>query len=299
MALLAYSIFLLYSNLPVDTQPQVFEKTNYSSVNTNPSYLGKKMQFYPNMRFNHLPITYNIDPLCSEEKKKNMMDAMNLLTEKADLYFKQLNEENKADIIIACGEKYHEEGKSLFTAGEGGPTLVVNTTSYSVIVKGKVQLYSSDKCGYNVELHELLHVFGFDHSSNDESIMYPVTSCEQRLTNDIIKELKRLYEKEPKADLHFLDAEAMKKLRYLDIKIKVMNQGIINATNVKVLLSSQGTRIEEFDFGDIGFGASKIITVQNLRLPSRSIEKLEISIDPEDKIDEYNENNNYVEMSVG
>lgn len=297
VSLLLYSLYFIYMNLPIDMEPEIFQKTNYSKVNLQPSYI-EKMQFYPNMRFNHLPITYFFDPACSDKKKSNLKDAMNLLTEKANISFKELIDED-ADIVVDCSEKYIKKNEKMFIAGEGGPTLIINTTLYSIIMKGKIRLFSKEACGFNVELHELLHVFGFDHSSNENSIMYPVSSCDQRITQDILDELIRLYGMEALPDLYFEDLTALKKSRYLDISFKIKNQGIIDAKNTSLIIYANDIKVERFELGEIEFGVTKILEVENLRLPSRNIKSLRIVIDKDNIIKEFDEKNNKVDMVLG
>ena len=75
----------------------------------------------------------------------------------------------------------------------------------------------SKDCSYpNVELHELLHVLGFDHSENKKSIMYQlIESCDQILDQSIINQLKLLYAEENLPDLYFDKINVIKKGRYL------------------------------------------------------------------------------------
>ena len=85
---------------------------------------------------------------------------------------------------------------------------IVQTGRYNVITNGTVLLYketNAQNCDWaNVELHELIHVFGFGHSNNSNSLMYPyLENCNQKLDDSIIKELTRLYSEENLADLYF------------------------------------------------------------------------------------------------
>ena len=79
-----------------------------------------------------------------------------------------------------------EQDDDLFIAGEGGPTSITNTSLYNVILKGKILLYKKSECEEPiVELHELLHVFGFDHSQDPNNIMFNLSSCNQEISQDI------------------------------------------------------------------------------------------------------------------
>ena len=205
------------------------------------------MQFYPNMRFSQLPISYGFDSECSQKRRENIRKATDLLTAKTPLVF-ELAEEDP-DIFIACSEQYREE-EGLFIAGHGGPKVIINSTMYSVIEKGTIKLFS-ESCGYNVELHEILHVLGFDHSPNPQSIMYNVSSCDQQLTDDILEELNRLYSLPSLPDLYFQNVSSFKKGRYLNIYFAVLNQGLVDASNIHVILYADKVKVDEFNIDEI------------------------------------------------
>lgn len=296
IASLFLAAFTLYQNLPlpIGNQSEQFVEVNYTSSSLRYSYT-EKMQFYPNMRFSQLPITYGFDPECSQKRRENMKNAMALLEEKTPLRF-VINEEDPA-IFIGCSERFREE-EGLFIAGHGGPKVIINSTLYSVILKGTIKLFS-ESCGYNVELHEVLHVLGFDHSPNPGSIMYNVSSCDQKLTEDIIEELQRLYAVPSLPDLYFQNVSSFKRGRYLNINFAVLNQGLIDASNIQVILYADKVKVDEFTIDEIEIGAGKIITAQNLRLPSNVISSLKLIIDEENRIEELDERNNVVEMIPG
>lgn len=261
------------------------------------SYEGR-LQFYPKMRFNHLPITYYIELSCDEEREDNMLAALSVLTEKAGISFKESGP--KADIFVACSEKSKEEG--MFIAGEGGPTKIINTSLYNIIEKGNVIFFHSLDCkkgNYNVELHELLHVFGFEHSTNQYSVMYNTTHCNQKITQDIIDELINLYKVEPLPDLYFEEVKAKKQGFYLDIDFQVKNQGLILAKNVSVSIfdNEKNEKIKDFNIGDLDYGASKILSAQNIKA-TLSVDELRIVIDSSNQIRELEKRNNVVRMGL-
>lgn len=294
LSALAFSVYSLYLNLPFSiNQEERFIHLNYSS-SLQESY-AEKMQFYPNMRFRTLPISFGFDPECSQRRHENVKNAFTLLEEKTILKFEP--RENKPEVFIECSEKYKDE-EGLFIAGHGGPKVIINSTQYSVILKGTIKLFS-ESCDYNVELHEILHVLGFDHSTNSNSIMYNVSSCDQQLTEDIINELNRLYRIESLPDLYFQNIDSFKKGRYLNINFAVINQGLVDASNFKVVLFADESRIDEFVIEGIEIGAGKVISAQNLRLPSHRIQSLSLVIDENNSIKELNEDNNKIELVPG
>lgn len=294
IASLFLSAYVLYLNLPVNIEKEEYIYVNYTPSSIKYSYT-EKMQFYPNMRFSKLPISYGFEDACSEKRHENIQNAMDLLEGKTPLEFIYNN--TNPDIFIECSERYREE-EGLFIAGHGGPKVIINSTLYSVILKGTIKLFS-ESCGYNVELHEVLHVLGFDHSDNPKSIMYNISSCDQTMTDDIIEELDRLYSIPSLPDLYFQNVSSLKKGRYLNINFAVLNQGLTDASNIKVTLYADKVKVDEFGIEKIEIGAGKVITAQNLRLPSNTVESLKLVIDEDNKIEELDKKNNVIEMIPG
>lgn len=296
IAALFLSVYTLYQNLPLsfNDKSEQFVNVNYTPLSVRYSYT-ERMQFYPNMRFSKIPITYGFDPECSQKRQDNMREATAFLEGKTPLRFETI--EINPDIFIECSERYREE-EGLFIAGHGGPKVIINSSLYSVILKGTIKLFS-ESCDYNVELHELLHVLGFDHSTNPGSIMYNISSCDQKLTDDILEELNRLYTAPPLPDLYFQNVSSFKKGRYLNLNFAVLNQGLIDASNMNVILYADRVKVDEFQIEKIEIGAGKIISAQNLRLPSNTISSLKLIIDEENRIDELDKRNNVIEMIPG
>lgn len=220
-------------------------------------------QFYPNMRFKSSIISYYFGSECPQEKVTNMNKAFRYLENKTGML--KFNEQNPGDVEIRCGEQYEKEG--LFVAGEGGPVTILNGTLFSVILTGQILLLYSESCSYNVELHELLHVLGFDHSSDPRSIMYSVSSCNQILSSDYINEIIRLYGVESLPDLYFSDVRALKRGIYLNLNMTVKNQGLDRSKEVDVSLKKDDKILDSFNLRSIDIGEGKIFTVENFRIP--------------------------------
>ncbi len=269
----SYFLYLKFSDLYA--KPVRFITQNKTKLRQSQSFSGQ-FQFYPNMRFDKRKLTYSIDETCSEEKKENVEKALQRLENETNLLKFYLTE-GEPDIFAECDESKEEvlPGK-YFIAGEGGPTSMINTSRFYVIQNGKIFLfYKKSECkNYNVELHELLHVFGFKHSQNKNSIMYNTSFCDQVLNNDIVGELKRLYSIESLPDLAFTDITASKKGIYLNFNLSIKNTGLSKAENTTLYLYSENKDIDNFNFKDIDYGEGKIFEAENIRLPSRNIEKL-------------------------
>lgn len=299
IAILGIFSYFLYSEVfGFNKDPVKLNFLQNNTITNITSYPDGNLEIYPNMKFNHNQITYNIDSSCDQEKTQRTLDALNIIQENVpELTFQ---ESSQADITITCDEKYtpSETSNKYFVAGEGGPTSVINTSLFYVIEKGAVLLfYSKSSCNSsNIELHELLHVFGFEHSENKKSIMYSVSSCSQVLTQDIVDELSRLYGIENLPELYFYDVSAYKKGIYLNFEIKVKNAGLVNANNVKlqIYVDSEERIIDEFDLGEVEYGNGKYLKVENVKIPLGT-KKIKFEIVNSIEI---NRNNNIIEFEL-
>ncbi len=301
----AFLAWFIYQNLPGNPEPltAVFQQPKFETANLS----GTVNQFYPNMKFNHNSISYTLDPQCTEEKKGKMKEAFTELSKEVPvLSFREIHQEAEPDIEVTCSKKAErlkeETKKGFFVAGEGGAREIIQTGRYNVITNGVILLYDNTRginCGWpNVELHELIHVFGFGHSEDRNSLMYPtLDSCSQKLDESIINEIQTLHSQENLPDLYFEHIDAIRKARYLDFNITVRNSGTIDAESVILTVVDDGEEIEEFDLEDMSFGGGITFQVGNLKLKSRTSEKLELVIDASDSIKELDEGNNIARLS--
>ena len=301
-ALIIFGAYFIYLNLPGDpinlnpvvSQPGFVENITYSEVS----------QFYPNMKFNHNSISYSIGSDCSDEKRQRTISAFNDLSSRVGIinFFGVVD---NADIYISCSEdKKDSIDKTHFVAGEGGAKEIIPTGRYNVINEGVILLYGdpqrAKKCDWaNVELHELIHVFGFGHSEDQKSLMYPyLESCDQKLDDEIINELRRLYSQENLADLYFDNISAIKKGRYLDFNLTIKNSGSINSKETKFSVLDDGELVESFDLSEIKYGAGISIEIKNVKLKSRNPDEIRFIIDKENLVAEIDENNNVAVVSL-
>ncbi|MBD3253211.1 matrixin family metalloprotease [Candidatus Pacearchaeota archaeon] len=302
--LILVMLYLLYYNLPgvpEDINPVV---DPLKTKNITYSEVG---QFFPNMKFNHNKITYKIDENCDKDKEKRMLEAFNMLTEKVpQIIFLPINQ--NPDIEISCTRTdrvliERSDKIDYFVAGEGGAREVIPTGKYNVIVSGIILLYGEKKhtadCDWpNVELHELMHVFGFNHSKNENSLMYPyLESCDQKLDDSIIRDLKKLYSEENLPDLYFEKVDAIKKGRYLDFNITVKNAGTVDAKDATFSIIDSGSLIETKQLRDLKFGAGIFLEVRNMKLKNRYPDELKFILDYNGKIKELDEENNEAKVT--
>jgi hypothetical protein len=293
--LLGFLGYLIYLNFPRATEEFAVQYQNNLSIDKNiPSNI---QQFEEGMRFNHNELTYFILD-CSENKINKLKEAFSIIESGTGIItFRETTSQENADIDVGCSERAFEEEKNSFVAGEGGPTKWLNLSLYPVILKGKIILYRDSECNYPVvELHELLHVFGFEHVSDESKLMYPYVDCKQKIDEETLSIIKRLYSIEPKAELYFQNVSVYKTGIYLNFSAKVINGGLIDARNVSLEIYSDGEKIDEFSLKDIEVGSSQILNVGNMKTSSLKAKIIELRIISE--TEEFDLTNNRIEASV-
>ena len=305
LAALAFASYLLYENLPIG-EKQELKMQNTSGSDSiieigsggGASYDGE-MQFYPNMRFSKLPISYSISSQCSAEKTGQMQEAIEIISSEAGISFVQASAEGDIEIMCRELDKKEIRNRDYYVAGEGGPKEIVNTSLFNVILKGEVLLLKESECEEPlVSMHELLHALGFDHSVNELSVMYNVSSCRQKITADIINEIKRLYSIESLPELQLTDINATKNGRYLSFEARIRNSGLADSGSTTLAVYAEGELIGSYDIDAIEIGAGIFLSVENSRLPGRNVNEVRFVIDPENSIRELSEENNAVVLNT-
>jgi hypothetical protein len=293
---LILSFFLFYQNIPHDpvalkaseVKPEPVGVINYGAVPV----------FSENLRFNHNMISYFIDDECTDVRKKAMIRAFVLFANKMKVVsFYEVNA--NADIDVGCSDDYIPIDDRLFAAGEGGPSRIINTSIFKTIEKGKISLYNDPRCDYPiVEVHELGHVFGFDHSPDPNNIMYNVSDCDQKISDDMVKLINDLYSIEPLPDASIKDVKAIKKGRYLDFNITILNEGLIGIDAISLTIVADGEDVQEVELGEIGIGYGRTLKVTNVKLPSVNVDTIDFVIDKYEDVSELSDDNNIVQMIV-
>lgn len=305
---IAYLSYLFYINIPRAPQNLDFEISNNETFNNVATEVS---QFYPNMKFNHNNISYKINLDCDIVKKQRMINAFDIVSENVNMisFYEVIDESETADIEITCTQDDKSlpgiepnEGKNYFIAGEGGAREIIQTGKFNVITNGTVLLFkypeNSLDCNYpNIEIHELMHVFGFNHTEDKNSIMNPyLVSCKQRLDISLINELKRLYSIKNLPDLYFESIKAVKKGRYLDFNLTIKNSGLIDANNVTFSIFDNNKLVETSEAVDIKYGAGIIIRMVNLKLINLNSKQIIFKIDNDNHIEELDKSNNIAQV---
>lgn len=272
------------------------ESVNFESYSANlDSVPASSTQFYSTMRYRDRSISYYIENACGANKREDVVEAFSILSDVTVLDFYESSVE--PEIRIVCSSIAPEpEQENYFIAGEGGPTRILNNTISSIILEGKVSLYRSDSCDKpQIALHEILHAFGFDHNADRNSILFPVTDCDQTIDAYLIDDINSLYSVDSIPDILIEKLTANKTGKYLNFDIVIANRGYNDANEVKLEILSDDEKLDEFDLGDIGIATQKSLSVQNLKIDSR-VESILFILRTSDR--EISKDNNYVEISI-
>ncbi len=144
-------------------------------------------------------ISYNINDDCSDYMSKRIRKAFRILTEETDslLYFTEIG--IGGDLEISCSIPKDRNDYDLGVADLGTiGYLVKGSTIDFYDIESREEEMSEGLCRRypDVEIHEILHTFGFDHSTNRESIMAEQSEwgCDVESIDDYIIEcLKYTY----------------------------------------------------------------------------------------------------------
>ena len=295
IGILAFYSVTLYQYLPQDPI-----SLNADEIIPDPIAVinyGLTPVFAENLRFNHNNISYFIDGECSLVRQESMEEAFEIFEDEMKIIsFYKSNFD--PDIKVECSDVNIPFGNNLYAAGEGGPSKIINTSSFKTIEKGKISLYDDQRCDSPiVELHELLHVFGFDHSENPRSIMYNVSRCDQKITVDMITIINELYSIEPLADAVIGNLTATKRGIYLDFNISILNEGLQDIEDINLSVLVDGKVIQTINMGQLEIGYGRSLLAKDVTLPNSKTAKIIFELDYENSIREMNEDNNIREMS--
>ena len=292
IAIVLTASYFLYLNVPTSAIDLTFSK-DPSGIEIP---LSNNIQFYPAMRYPNRIITYQMKDSCSSDRKLDAQKALSQIRQRTVLTFELVH--NDPELTIECSKNSTKqpENEDHFIAGEGGPTKVINTTRYAVILEGSVSFFKEESCDSPiVAIHEILHALGFDHTSDKSSIMYPISKCDQVLKNSITNTIDELYSQPGYADLVVTEIKATKSGRYVDFNISIYNSGLLDVKEANLIVLGNQREIKSFELGEIKIGSTKFLSVTNLAGP-RTFSELNFNVTTTQE--EIDKSNNLVSLTV-
>ncbi|MCU0642252.1 MAG: M10 family metallopeptidase domain-containing protein [archaeon] len=304
---LAFGTVIFIQSLPGESEKyQTYSANLTASGDELAGLTEESAQFYPRMRYPTRVISYRLESTCPPSRWIDTQSAFDILSEKTILQFYYSKDAGeKPDITIHCSEIVPSEAeyqriKGHFIAGEGGPTeILVNASLYgTMILGGNISLYKEERCDRpQIAIHEILHALGFDHNTNQNSILYPVSSCLQEIDQYIIDEINRIYSIEPNPDLMIDRIEANRTGRYLNFIINISNRGLKDAGEAYLEVYAGQQRAYNYTLGSVEIGEMHKLHVQNVRIPYDS-GRIAFVVSAGKNEMEMNEANNRVEVSL-
>jgi hypothetical protein len=272
---IVFSLLILYWFVPFNSVQFTTSPVN-SNFSLNSSVL-PQMQFYPNLRYPSANISYYINTsLCSLQRESDMMQALAIIQNLTILNFYPVS--SNPEIYMSCDNTVIVN-ESYFVAGEGGPVNITQTQEFNVITKGEVLLLRDSTCQTpNVAIHELLHALGFVHSANPNNVMYPITSCDQTIGQDIPALLNSLYSVPHYPDLFLENVSATIHGRYLDSNISIVNNGLNDSSIANLVISANDNVVDVEAIPPIPIGAGITVTLTNDWVPITNVSELEYNI---------------------
>ena len=224
-----------------------------------------------------------------------MRDAFDIIEDLTSLNFKSSRPDGQISITCKETNKYKQ---GMFIAGEGGPSKIVRSGEYNVILAGTILLIKDSNCERpNVAIHELLHVLGFQHSSNPNNIMYNFSKCSQIIGDDTVDLIKEVYLESPLPNLMFEEVSADIDKRYLNLNASIRNAGLAETpTPSKLSININNKTVKELDIEEMDIGNGITIRLSQLFIKTLSFDEIELVLN--NNFEELNKQDNILLLRV-
>ncbi|MEX0933100.1 MAG: matrixin family metalloprotease [Candidatus Pacearchaeota archaeon] len=262
----------------------------------NNSLSNPGMQFYENMRYPNSRISYQIYD-CPLYKQNRIKEAFSIISNLTILEFYPTISEG--DISAFCSERSMGEVRrgATYVAGEGGPINITQTSNFNVILKGEITLIKESDCKIpNVAIHEIFHSIGYKHSENENSIMYPVSNCNQKIGQDILENINEIYAYPTHADLNLKEASAVMNGKFLDTNVSIRNEGLKESEKANLILYADEKIIKEFEIEPIEIGFGSTIILKNILITQLSVDEITYIIESNEE--ELSKSNNELKLKI-
>ena len=158
-------------------------------------------------------------------------------------------------------------------------------------------MFRNERCeSPQIALHEILHALGFDHNSDKNSILYPITECNQIIDLYILDKIESLYSLDSVPDLIVDEFRVAGSGRYINLKISVLNGGFMDSGESVLKIYADDKEIKEINSKGIEIGTRRIFDVENLRLPLGNLNKISVVVFYENR--ELGKQNNMAEIKL-
>lgn len=276
-------------------------ETRFSPVN----YYLKPISFnisFPmllgNNRWYKLPISVYIDKTKCSLKEEEIKSALKIWEIETSVNLFEIVNSKYADVYVNCLPESQVEteiiGEYIYTTvGEGGPTNYSDTGLYNLTYEGGVNIYVTTRdCIEPIRiLHELGHILGFGHTDDEKNIMYKYETCQQDFSNEMKQTIEELYSR---SDLYFVNASAKLVNSQLSLDIIIGNRVMPPPPPSYLRINANNITLEDQYIGTIDFNLNKTLKFEfNV---SNEIDRIELTIDPLNNVNEIDKTNNIITL---
>jgi hypothetical protein len=171
-----------------------------NQLNENISYQKDQFSNITELHWTHMPLSYKIIN-CTDYQKNRIVKAFNQIQKETENVVSFENVQINEDITVYCNKEERPTGYyDYYTSGESYYQVYENYSNR--IAHAEINFYGITETTYSsgctiypdIEIHEILHAFGFEHTNQSNHIMNPYhTYCPSKLNQDIIDRLITIY----------------------------------------------------------------------------------------------------------